>query len=138
MGFCSLRVYQVLSQHISTVSARLNKTPEQISVEKSILKAIVIQALIPAICALPMVFILVMILLYGWDSTAVNLTIFRYGENQDYRYTITYLCLLIVVVFPIFDPFITLRIVESYRRAADQFLAKFKFCKKLRPTVGPS
>ena len=28
--FCSLRVYQLLSQHISVVSAKLNKTPEQI------------------------------------------------------------------------------------------------------------
>jgi hypothetical protein len=44
MSFCSLRVYQVLSQHVSIVSLRLNKTPEQIDMEKSILKAIIMQA----------------------------------------------------------------------------------------------
>jgi hypothetical protein len=43
MGFCSLRLYQILSQHISIVSVRLNKTPEQINEEKSILKMIVIR-----------------------------------------------------------------------------------------------
>ena len=47
--FCSLRVYQVLSQHIGTVSVRLNKTREEIRDEKSILIAIVIQALVPLI-----------------------------------------------------------------------------------------
>jgi hypothetical protein len=45
LGFCSLRVYQMLSQHISVVAALLNKTPEEIRNERSILKVIVIQAL---------------------------------------------------------------------------------------------
>jgi hypothetical protein len=133
--FCSLRVYKLLSQQISIVTAKLNTTPEQIREEKSILKAIVIQALIPVVCALPMVFILVIVLLQGWDTTAVNLTIFRYGKNQEYHYTTTYLCLSIFGSVPVLDPFITLRVVESYRKAANQLLAKLKIYRKLTGTV---
>jgi hypothetical protein len=131
--FCFLRVYQLHSQHVSVVSAKLNKTPEQIRNEKSILKAIVIQALIPMICTLPAVFILVMVLLLGWNLTT-DLTIFRYGENQEYQYTTTHLCMLIVVALPVLDPFITLRVVKSYREAANQFLAKFKIYRKFTAT----
>jgi hypothetical protein len=133
--FCSLRVYKLLSQHVSIVSARLNTTPEQICEEKSILKAIVIQALIPVICALPMVFILLIVILQGWDTTVLNLTIFRYGKNQEYHYTTTYLCYSMFGSVPLLDPFITLRVVESYRKAANQFLAKFKIYRKLTGAV---
>ena len=129
--FCTLRVYQLLSQHISIVSVRLNKTPEQIRDEKSVLKAIVIQALIPIICYLPAVFILIVVVLQGWYSPAANLTIFRYGENGENRFTMIILCDGIMVAFMILDPFITLLVVKSYRKAANQFLAKFKFYRIL-------
>jgi hypothetical protein len=135
LGFCSLRVYQVLSKHISVVSARLRKTPEEIQNEKSILKMIMIQALTPVICIRPIAFILVMVGFYGWDSTAVKLPIFSYGENQEYHYTTTYLSFNIMAVFPILDPYITLLVVRSYRKAADKFLVKFKIYKNLTDMV---
>jgi hypothetical protein len=135
LGFCSLHVYQLLSQHVSVVSAKLNKTPEQIHNEKSILKAIIIQALSPLICTLPTIFIFIMIILQGWDSPVVKLSIFSYGENQEYHYTTTYLSFSIVAAFPIADPFITLRVMKSYRKAANQFLAKFKIYRKFIATA---
>jgi hypothetical protein len=134
VGFCSLRVYRILSQHINIVTALLNKTPEQIQEEKSILKAIVIQALIPMICILPALFLLLMVLLHGWDSPVINMTIFYYGKNQEYQFKLIELCVFIATVFSVLDPFITLRVVKSYRRAANQFLAKFKICRKFTGT----
>jgi hypothetical protein len=134
LGFCSLRVSQVLSQHISIVSVRLNKTPEQIRIEKSIVKAIIIQGLTPVICTIPIIFIFVMYLLHGGDATALNLAIFRYGENQEHQYTMTYLCFFCITVFPILDPFITLRVMRSYRTAANKCLAKFKIYRKITGT----
>jgi hypothetical protein len=131
---CSLRLYQMLSQHIGIVSAKLNKTPEQIRIEKSVLKAIIMQSLLPMICAVPGFFVLLMVIFQGWNSAALHLTIFSYGENRQYHYTTTHLCIFIVAAVPILDPFITLRVVKSYRRAASQFLAKFKICKKFTGT----
>ena len=134
LGLCSLRVYQTLSQHVSIVSARLNKTAKQIRNEKSILKAIVIQSLMPLICSLPAVFTCLMVILHGWDSAEVNLTIFRHGDNLEYSYTTADLSFLIMAVFPVLDPFITLCVIKSYRRAADKFLAKFKIYRKFTAT----
>jgi hypothetical protein len=133
--FCPLRLYQLLSQHINTVSVKLNKTPEEIRIEKSVLKAIVIQSLLPLICAVPLIFGLLTVIFQGWDSPALHLIIFSYGENQQYHYTTPYLCIFIVAAVPILDPFITLRVVKSYRRAANQFLAKFKIYRKFTGTV---
>jgi hypothetical protein len=130
MGFCSLRVYQVLSQHVSVLSVRLNKTPEQIDMEKSILKAIIIQALVPMICIAPVCFVLVLMLFQGWCSPILGLTIFRYGENHENHYTITHLAQFILGIFPILDSFVTLRVIKSYRQAANQFLAKSKIYRK--------
>jgi hypothetical protein len=96
---------------------------------------IVIQALIPAICTLPAIFFFIIILLfYDGNPTAVSLTIFRYGENQENRYTMIDLCFLIVTMLPVLDPFITLRVVKSYRGAANQFLKKFKIYRKFTAT----
>jgi hypothetical protein len=133
--FCSLRIYQVLSQHTSIVSVRLNKTREQIRNEKSILKAIVIQALIPVICSVPTAYILLMVWLHGWNSPEVNLTIFRYGENQEYQFPMILLCDALMVAFTILDPFITLLVVKSYRKAANRFFAKFKIYRKVTALV---
>ncbi len=126
----------MLSQHVNVVTARLNKTPEQINNEKSILKAIIIQALMPVICGLPTGFFGVILPLKGWDwdLTQDELTIFRYGENHEYRYTMIYLCASVASMFPILDSFITLGIVKSYRRAANIFLAKLKICRKVTVT----
>jgi hypothetical protein len=109
----------------------LNKTPEEIRDEKSILKAIVIQSLTPVFCCVPAAFTTAMILSQGSDLTALNMTIFRYGENQKYRFTVPYLSAAIIGVIPILDPFITLRVVKSYRNAANEFLTKFKIYRKL-------
>jgi hypothetical protein len=133
--FCSLRVFRLLSQHVSITSIRLNKTPEEISDEKSILKAIIIQGLTPIIFALPTAFIMVMVALQGWDSPAVKLTIFTYGENQEYHYTMAYLFASIEALFPVIDPFITLLVVKIYRRAANQFLLKFRIYRKFATTT---
>jgi hypothetical protein len=101
------------------VSAKLDKTTEQIREEKSILKAIVIQALIPLICFLPTLFLFLMVALHGWDSPVINLAIFYYGENQEYRFKLYDLCLIIAEVFSVLDPFVTLRVVKNYRKAAN-------------------
>jgi uncharacterized membrane protein YjgN (DUF898 family) len=135
LGFWSLRVYQLLSQHVSIVSVKLNKTPEQILIEKSILKAIIIQALMPVICVVPSIYVLIMVAFHGWNSPEANLTIFSYGKNQEYHYTTLHLSLTIVSAFSTLDPWITLRVVKSYRKAADQFLAKFKIYRKFTATT---
>jgi hypothetical protein len=106
------------------VTAILNKTAEQIREEKSVLRMIAIQALLPSICSVPTGIFLLMLLLRGWDSA--NLTIFRYGENQEYQYTFAVLCNDIVMLGATVDSFITLLVVKSYRNAANVFLAKFK------------
>lgn len=115
LGFCSLRVYQLLSQHVNVVTAKLNKTQEEMRIEQSILKAIVIQALAPIIFTLPTLFIFFIAILHGWDAPVDKLAIFSYGENLEYHYTTTYLCFSIVAAFLILDPYIILRVVKSYR-----------------------
>ena len=127
--FWSLRIYQLLSQHITIVTAKLNKTSEQIRNEKSILKAILIQTMIPVICTLPCIFFFFMIILQGWDSTAANLTIFSYGKNHEHQYTTIYLCFLIAVTFPILVPFITLRVVQSYHKSVGQLYFLYSSAK---------
>jgi predicted oxidoreductase len=55
---------------------------------------------------------------------------FAHGENQENHYTITYLSQLILRIFPIVDSFVTLRVITSYREAANHFLAKSKIYRK--------
>jgi hypothetical protein len=128
LGFCSLRIYHLLSPHINAVTARQNMTSEQIRIEKSILKTIVMQALIPVLLLLPTVFVLVVALLGGWEAKAIDLTLFSYGNSHEYQYTAMDLCFLIQVMIPTLDSFITLRVLKSYRKAAKKVLAKFKIC----------
>ena len=78
-----------------------------------------------------MVFVNFMVLLHGWHWTVANLTIFRYGKNQEYQFTMILLCDAIMAAFSTFDPFITLLVAKSYRKAANEFLAKFKIYRIL-------
>ena len=126
VGFCTLRTYRLLSQHIGIVTTRLNRTPQQIHNEKSILKAIIMQALIPFLCFVPTAFVLFVALFSGWKASVNQLTLFSYGDNHEFRYTTMNLCLLIEAAIPSLDSFITLIVVNSYRKAANQFWVKFK------------
>jgi hypothetical protein len=129
--FCNFMIYRVLSKHIQTTTALLNLTPQQIDNEQSILKAIVIQGMLPVVCALPAGVMLITVFLFGWGSS--NIMVFEF--NAFFVLNLTDLCWCFFMLSPMFDAIIALLIVKQYRAA---FLdMKKKLLSRLRCCCSP-
>jgi hypothetical protein len=137
--FCNYSIYRVLSQHVTSLSKFYNSTAEQIKNERSLLKAIVIQGVVPVFTALPagVVFISVYLFGFGWGETTFTIFMFNDGTSLS----LTDLCLLCFAFTPTIDALVVLFVVKQYRKACSAILKKIvsKLCwRKKTGQVSPT
>uniref|UniRef100_A0A914VG82 G-protein coupled receptors family 1 profile domain-containing protein n=1 Tax=Plectus sambesii TaxID=2011161 RepID=A0A914VG82_9BILA len=102
--FCNVSIYRNLSKHIASENTRN---------EKSVLKAVVIQAVVPLICCVPVVIVFASVAFYGWDDG--NAIVLSFSD--DIFLTWMDFCFYLFELTPLTDALITLTVVKQYRTA---------------------
>jgi hypothetical protein len=119
--FCNWKIYRRISEHISTTTALMIRSGNNFTGEKAILKAIVIQAMIPLVCVAPAGIYFVYFSIY--NRAAANLVPFSIGKFrptiEDYAYGT-------FSISPSCNAFVTLIIITPYRQAEGAFVSKMK------------
>jgi hypothetical protein len=113
--------------------ALLNKTASQVENERSILKAITIQGVIPVIVAFPIGMVLFGVFFFGWSK----ITVVLFYWSDDLVLTLTDVFWCIFVLTPTIDALVDLIVVKQYRTASAEVFARFP-CVKRSTSVSPT
>jgi hypothetical protein len=119
--FCNWKIYRLISGHISATTELMLRSGNDYTGESAILKAIIIQAIIPLVCVAPATIYFIYFLIY--NRAAANVVPFSIGifrpTIEDYAYN-TY------TISPSCNAFVTMIMVPPYRRALGAFFSKMK------------
>lgn len=120
--FCNWKIYRFIWGHINRTETLMGRNVCDYKGEKTILKAMIIQAIIPVVCATPACVYFVYFTMYG--RSAADLVPLAIGNIrptiEDYALN-TYTC------SPYCNAIATLFIIKQYRKALHAFYRRLKY-----------